>query len=242
MRILNTRPEDDAAGLGAALEALGHTAVSAPLLTIRIDSGAGLDLSGAAALLATSANGIRAAASLNKQRELLVFAVGDATARTAAALGYSAVQSASGDVEALAGLVIGALDPSAGPLVHAAGTRVAGDLAGRLEAAGFDLRRAVIYSAEVAEALPEAAASALSGGGSKGVVLFSPRTAKTFVELVRSAGLERTLAEADVYCLSRAVADRANDLAWRRCAVAEAPTQEALLKLIGPATPEENKP
>ena len=114
MRLINTRPADDAASLTASLAQMGHTVVEAPLMTIRYDEDADLDLTDAQALLATSANGIRAFARRTARRDIAVFAVGDATARAAEQAGFQQVRSAAGDVAALAELVIGALEPAAG--------------------------------------------------------------------------------------------------------------------------------
>ncbi len=232
MRLINTRPADDAASLTASLAQMGHTVVEAPLMTIRYDEDADLDLTDAQALLATSANGIRAFARRTARRDIAVFAVGDATARAAEQAGFQQVRSAAGDVAALAELVIGALEPAAGVLVHAAGSRLAGDLAGALEEAGFEVRRAVLYGAETATELPTAAAAALSERSVDGVLLYSPRTAATFADLVRRATLEDCLSEANVFCLSQAVAEKIADLPWRAVCVAERPEQDALIELL----------
>ena len=60
MRLLVTRPLDDAQALADRLEAGGHEALVEPLLTIAPDLAAPLPLDGARALLFTSANGVRA--------------------------------------------------------------------------------------------------------------------------------------------------------------------------------------
>jgi len=229
---LNTRPHDDGAPLTALLEARGHSVTAAPLLNIEYRTPDDLDLDGVVGLLATSANGLRAFAQASTRRDLAVYAVGDATARAAAEAGFDDVRSASGDVDALAALVIANLEPEGGTLLHAAGTRLAGDLGVRLEQAGFIVRRAVLYSADKAAELPKAARDGLPSGDIDSVVLFSPRTARQFATLVADAGLEMNLGAADVFCLSPAVAEQAEVLNWRKIHIAEMPTQEALLKLI----------
>src|SRR3546814_2179766 len=86
-------------------------------------------------------------------------------------------------------LIVETCDPTAGPLLHVAGSVTAGDLAGHLRAAGFDLRRDVLYDARTAEALDERIAAALAAGEIDLALFFSPRTAATFVTLVQAAGL-----------------------------------------------------
>ncbi len=99
------------------------------------------------------------------------------------------MESASGDVEALARLVRRRLDPARGAVFHAAGTRVAGDLAGMVEDAGFTYRRAVLYEARAADGFSAATVQVLKAGTVDGVLFFSPRTAQCFVDLVRKGGL-----------------------------------------------------
>ncbi len=157
MRLLVTRPIEDAEPLAAALGQLGHEAVLEPLMSITdVDVAAGgpdLDMDGAQALLITSANGIRAFARRTSRRDIAVYAVGDASGRAAQDLGFAEVRSAAGDVDALAALVRDELDPGAGTLLHIAGTHIAGDLSGLLEAAGFVVHRQVLYQASAAEIL-----------------------------------------------------------------------------------------
>ena len=232
MRLLNTRPLEDAASLTQALEDLGHDVISAPLLRIEDIAATLPDLSGIFGLLATSANGLRAFAKKSDRRDIKVFAVGDATARTAADMGFSGVSTASGDVEALAQLVKAECQPSDGALLHVAGTTVAGDLGGELQAAGYDVQRLVLYKATVADKLPSGLKKMLSAGDVDGVLLYSPRTAATFVALVLAAGLEKACATADVWCLSLAVAAKVRNLPWRNIHTSRRPEQAALLDLI----------
>ena len=131
------------------------------MLEIVIHRGVSLPLAGVQGILATSANCVRALAANLAERGLPVWAVGDATARCARDLGFTRVESASGDVDALAALVAKRVSPADGGLLHAAGTKVAGDLAGRLSPLGFDIRRAVLYEARTAKALSPALIAAL---------------------------------------------------------------------------------
>ncbi len=232
MRVLITRPLEDAEPLAAALKQRGIEAVLAPLMTITDVDAPDLDtdLSGAQALLITSANGIRAFARKVSRRDIPVFAVGDASALVARGLGFGDVRSAAGDVDTLAALVTDELDP--GKLVHVAGTRVAGDLAGLLEAAGFDVRRRVLYQATAVERLSPEVVDDIKSGTLDGVLLFSPRTAELFAKLAIEAGLEEACASLGAYCLSRAVADNAEALSWRDVVVAGAPNQQSLLAAL----------
>lgn len=231
-RILITRPREDAERLAETLSAHGITPVIAPMMTVEPVSGPALDLNGVQALLATSANGARALASRTPIRDRPLFAVGHATAAAARALGFSRVAVAGGDAAALAALVADRLDPAGGPLIHAAGETVAGDLAGRLAASGFGCRRLTLYRACAAQALPVAATDALRAGTVDGVALFSPRTVRIFIDLCGAAGLAGALANCHAFCLSAAVAAAAGAAHWRAVTVADRPTGDALVAAV----------
>jgi uroporphyrinogen-III synthase len=231
---LITRPEEDARPLAEALAARGVATMIEPLLAIRpLPSAPALlasDLQDVQALLFTSANGARAFAELSPRRDIGVLAVGDATASTARALGFAAVESAGGDVRELATLVKQRLRPAGGPLFHAAGSAVAGDLAQLLAADGFELRRRMLYEALPAESFGPQARSALLDGGIDLVLLFSPRTALTFANLAEAAGVETRNLTA--LCLSRAVATAISDRPWRAVKTAARPDLPSMLELV----------
>ncbi|MGD9743529.1 MAG: uroporphyrinogen-III synthase, partial [Dongiaceae bacterium] len=237
---LITRPDEDAEPLAAALIARGIEVLREPLLTIRPVANAHLDLAGVQALLFTSANGVRAFASLSSRRDLPALAVGDATAKTLKDAGFLKVESAGGAVEDLAALATRKLDPHGGPLFHAAGSAVAGDLAGLLGKDGFELRRVVLYEAETAHALSAETREKLAAGEIGLVLLFSPRTAETFLRLVRDAGPEVTagVGKAIALCLSPAVARAIEPLSWRGVKTAERPELPAMLALVDVAAAE----
>jgi uroporphyrinogen-III synthase len=245
MKALVTRPVEDAAPLVRALQARGIAAVVAPLLTIVKEAEAARRITdaliGAQAVLFTSANGARVFAAASARRELPAFAVGDASAAAARIAGFRSVASAGGDVADLAQLVAARLAPQHGALVHVAGSEVAGDLAGDLAAAGFSVRRAVVYAAIPAEALAPEAAAALGSGEVALALFFSPRTAAGFVRLAAAAGLGDACRGMTALALSPAVAAALADLPWRSVRVAEAPTQQALLAALDGAVAEHER-
>lgn len=232
-RLLVTRPEEDAGRLATALVAMGIEPVLAPMIDVAFLDRPEPDLVDVQALLVTSANGARAFARLSARRDLPVLAVGDASAAEARRLGFGAVRSASGTVADLARLTEQAASRDGGPLLHVAGTAVAGDLSGLLAAAGFACRREVLYDVRPATSLPDAARAALAGHAVEGGVFFSPRTAAAFVAALRGDGLSGACGGLTVFGLSTAVADALAGVEWRAVRVAERPNQESLLALIG---------
>ena len=232
MRALVTRPGEDGEALAKALEEIGIDTDREPLMSVKIVKGDDVELDGVQAVLLTSSNGVRALAERSPRRDIPVFAVGDATAKTARGHGFKQVHSASGDAGALAKLAVELLEPERGPLVHVAGTEVAGDLAGELTKAGFRCRREVLYETPPARALSAAAIAKLKGGEIDTVLLFSPRSATIFCELVRKARLLRACRQITIVGLSRAVGDAVEEVKWERIAIAAAPPQDALIERV----------
>jgi len=235
MRLLITRPQEDAGPLAEALARRGHEPLVEPLMEIRaVEPAPALELDGVQAVLLTSANGARALANATKRRDLKLLAVGDRTAEAAREAGFKEVASAAGDVEALTTLARETLDPGKGKLLHVGGTAVAGDLVGALGAAGFQADRVALYEARPATALSAGTIAALGRGDVDGVLLFSPRSAKTFLDLVKAADLAAACSRLTAFCLSPAVASNLDGVSFRDVRVAERPEQAALLALLEP--------
>lgn len=251
MKILVTRPRADAEELAKLLEARGHEVLLAPLLEIVFSPGDPIAANDTQALLFTSANGVRAlvernAHDLSALRHLPVYTVGDATGRAAQEAGFAEVLSASGDVKALAALVISRVRPEAGPLLHIAASDVAGDLSGLLTAQGFTVTRAVLYETKKTDALSPETSDALRRGDIPAALFFSPRTATAFVALATAADLAPALGRTTAICLSPAVADAVDELpgaaSWRDILTAAEPTQDALLSALDRFVERETRP
>jgi uroporphyrinogen-III synthase len=232
VKVLVTRPDDDAQRTAAALKARGHAAIIAPLLEIQFRPGPEIDLDGVQAVLATSANGIRALAHRTERRDVPVFAVGPQTAEAARAASFADVKSADGDGAALAASAIRWATPHAGALYHPGGAQTKGGLAEGLTAAGFTVRSETLYEAVPRAQLPADVIAALQAGEIGAVLLYSPRSARIFVEAIRAAGLEKACVRLDALCISAAAAEPLAGLGFRAIRTAPHPNQEALLGLL----------
>jgi uroporphyrinogen-III synthase len=234
LNVLVTRPRGEAEAFAAVLAGRGHDSAQAPLLDIVLDETARVDLGGVRAVLFTSANGVRAWARLGAPHESEAFCVGDATAQAARDAGFPTVHSAGGDVAALADLVRATLAPADGALLHAAGSALAGDLAGDLGKDGYEVRRVQLYRQDVATTLPFAAVQALRDGKIDAVTFFSPRTAETFVRLAKQADLLASLATTHAVALSQTALDVAREegAKWKSARTAAQPTEAALLDAL----------
>jgi uroporphyrinogen-III synthase len=231
-RALVTRPRAEAAGLRDALAARGVEALIEPLMEIRFRDGSGPDLEAVQALLCTSANGVRALARSTPERGLRLFSVGEATAACARAEGFCRVESAGGAVDDLARLAAERLDPGGGPLLHVAGSALAGDLAATLGARGFTVERMVLYEARPVPALGPACVRALDAGLVDFALFYSPRTAAIFARLAERAGLLQAMRFLCAISISPAADRELAGLALRERHIAPRPDQEGMLEAL----------
>jgi len=182
MRVLVTRPSEDAGRTGEALAAAGHEAILAPLFAVvALDHDAPADCD---ALVATSANALRHARLEPRLRDRPLYAVGRATAGEARRAGFKDVRSAEGDSADLAAMI--AADPGR-RLLYLAG-RPRRDAA-LTALAGFKIATVETYETVPVEALPPIAAAALASDDVEAVLHFSPRASSVFADLVGRAGL-----------------------------------------------------
>src|SRR3569833_1686081 len=94
--ITRTRPAAEETAATAA--ASGSAAPAAPVLEARPTTDA-IAFDGMGAVAFTSRNGVESFARLSEVRDLPAYAVGDATADAASAVGFATVRSAAGDVQ-----------------------------------------------------------------------------------------------------------------------------------------------
>jgi uroporphyrinogen-III synthase len=222
MRLIVTRPEEDAGMLVRKLAALGHAAVSVPLLAIVPREDVAIPERNWQAIAVTSANGIRALGFRPDLLPLRVLTVGPQSLAAAHAAGFLQAEAQGGDVEGLANYISERLDPRAGPILYLSGAETAGDLEGQLTAKGFAVVRVVLY-----DAVPAASLGGLSLSDYDGVLLYSPRTARIWVSLAEKDEAAQRL---HYFCLSRNAA-AALPAAWHR-SIAATPDETAMMALL----------
>ncbi|MEO1151047.1 MAG: uroporphyrinogen-III synthase [Pseudomonadota bacterium] len=239
--VLITRPAPDAEALAADVQALGFKSVLSPVTEI-VWRGRAPDLSGMAGFVFTSANGVRALVHHLRilapaVANLPVYAVGSATAGAARAAGFTGITEATGDVAALAHTIRhDSTTRGPGPLLHVAGTHLAGDLAALL-ADGPPLERRVLYEARPCPDLTPAAQDLLQTDPSAvAIPLFSPRSARLLADQMHRAALAPALQSVIPICLSEAVAEsaRAAGFSPAHIRVAAHPRTDALCALLTP--------
>ena len=230
MRILVTRPAEDGAQIALRLAEMGHQAVMAPLLAVRFHPGPSLELGDVQAILATSANGVRALAQRSGVREIPLFAVGPQTALAAERAGFLRVRNAAGDAAVLAEKTRHWAHPEAGVLLHAASAEGGSQLAETLSGQGFTVRREILYQVDVVTELPAEVILAIEQGALDAALFFSPRSARVFADCATRAAL--SMAELIAICISQHTAKELEQLNFSSIKVASAPNQDALLACL----------
>lgn len=210
----------------------GHEVVVDSLLTIEsvaFDSPRG----DYAALAVTSANALRATGAspaIARFTSLPLFALGAQTANAAREAGFSHVEMAGGDANALGAMLAQRL-PAGARVLYLAGENRARDLAALTAPAKVTIETLVVYRARAAERFKEATAEKLRAREIDAVLHFSPRSAAIFVTLVRKVRLESALSSIRHLCLSDAVA-AALSAAGGKVEIAARPEEAALLALL----------
>ena len=236
MRVLITRPTDDAEELALQVKNLGHTPIIEPLLSIQFFEGPQIDVANCRALIFTSANGAKAASRRIADKTIPVIAIGPATARAARNAGFRNIsQSNTEGVTGLEQFIRSTTGPGPGQLLHISGEEIAGPLVENLSNAGFTAARLVLYQASPSTSLSPSLYEALSAGSVQAALFFSPRTASTFSALIQAARCEQAMSAISALALSQNVAKSLSALTFRKLLVAQNQGTEAILKLLSEA-------
>ena len=252
MHLLITRPEPDATAMRETLQAEGLSADVAPLLEIAVNMPDATLLKRASALVVTSRNGLRALEGFPGLTDLLarpLLVVGRATGVAARDLGFQDVSVGPATAKDLVPLIIAAwrnkILPAShaaklpeiaagmpGPVVHLSGDKISFDLAPPLAQAGIPLERTTVYSSQPAQQLPQNVAETLARSGYDAVILMSPLTADTYIDLVLERGLTAGARKAEYLCLSRGISERLVRLGAGKLKIARKPNIEEMVALI----------
>jgi uroporphyrinogen-III synthase len=213
-RLIVLRPEPGASETVERARTRGLDAVAVPLFAVEPVAWHVPDASDFDGLLLTSANAVRCAGPrLQRLRALPVHAVGETTAEASRAAGLTVASTGDGGVDAL----LAAIDPDL-KLLHLCGEHRRTPTGARQP-----ITSVTVYRSKEREAPLELAEAAGSV-----VLAHSPRAASRFAELADRRGLDRSTIR--LAAISTAAAE-ASGGGWAAIAVADTPTDDALLAL-----------
>lgn len=231
LRVLVVRPQPGAAATAQALERIGHEPVVLPLTEIRPvappEPAHTFD-----AVAATSANAVRHAppALLERLRDAPFHAVGEATAQAARAAGFRRVETAQGDADRLAELILGRLGAGS-RLAYLCGRVRRREFETALGAAGIEVEIAETYDTV---AIPPDDGELAALGTVDAVLVHSAEAAKALQRLRRNAS--PSFERAAFVAISERAAEPLRAAGASRLLVAERSTEAAMFERLNQMT------
>lgn len=217
--ILLTRPKGAAKSFASQLRSAGFTGriLQSPVLEI-VATDKAVDFTDVQAVIFTS----RQAVALAPSGTLTAWCVGEQTARDAKAKGWAA-KSAKGDVDSLFQQICA--EAPEGKILHLCGADTRGELVPRLQAKSIDAVRMVLYR-QVRQRLSEEALARLKGEKNLVVPLFSPNSARYFLEQMPEG------ASPIVVAMSSAIKEELQESEGLRVIQAPDVSASAMIKII----------
>ena len=234
-QILVTRPQADFQRTADNLAGLGFGALSAPMMNFTKLAFTMPKVDEVAALIFTSANGIRAIADVAEFKHLPCYVVGVQTAKLAMELGFVVFGQGAGDVESLVKLIekdylVRGLNKN---LLHISGVHQAGQLAQSLAELSIDCVRLQAYEMKAVQQINTKIKQKLCANEIDGILFYSTRSAKIFIELMQQSGVLAKICAIPVFCLSKNIAERACKPYLKQIYYIDQPDEQALLNLLG---------
>ena len=233
MRVLLTRPREQAEEMAQELRAMGHEVIVSPLSKRQVIEVPG-ELDGIGALVFTSVNGVSAMTGQipGGLLSVPVFAVGKRTAVAATRAGFSKIIAGPGRARDLVPMIIGFAGEINGRIVHISGDEVHSDVAALLQAAGRSAERLNVYRMVVQDRFSDEALAAIRERQLDALLFFSHRSARLFVTLAEAEGLAADLGGALAIALSDDVAEPLGVISWAGIRVAARPDREAIYEQL----------
>lgn len=235
-RVLVTRPEPGASRTAAALQKAGIDATICPFTEatdLPVSDAAIAAASGADAVAVTSAKALTHAPSalIEALRAKPVFAVGDATARAARALGMEDARSADGDAAALAGLIGGAV-PDDAPVAYLCGRVRTGELERRLSETGRKPTLIETYNIEKVSQLTDKITEALRDDALDGILLHSGMSARLLADAIQADSHHQLIEKKTLFTISERAGEPLAPMTGAVIIAAPAPRDDALIETV----------
>ena len=230
MNILITRPLIDAEDLMGKIFSLGHKIIHIPTLKISSAKNEPIDSSQFNAFIFTSANAIRNLKVIKQDKGKLCFCVGAITEKIARMSGYNNTVSAGGTVNALKNLIISSSQINEkSKIAYFCGDNISYDLDSELKREGVKTSKIINYTSEKITDLNEENKKIIEGHPPDIILVYSIRSAQSFIEIVKNYSLYPLMTESTVMCISKKVANIFTANGWKKVEIFN--SGEELLKL-----------
>ena len=235
MHVLITRPRHQTEATAAALAELGHTCSIEPPLEIR-ELQTAFPNGSFDGLILTSSNALPAMQNLIAQRKfdpLPVLTTGKASAEAAEQFGFKQVDYVVGSALDLVKQLPEWMAQHGlnGPLVYPCAESTAHDLGALLSAKDISCTHWPVYCSSPTSQFTETTKKALKAKKFDGVLLYSKRTAHTFVQLMQQDDI--SMVDLHVYLMSYDIFNALPKELQANAHYPDKPTEAGLLNLIG---------
>ena len=217
MNILITRPLIDAEDLMGKIFSLGHKIIHIPTLKISSANSEIIDATQYNAFIFTSANAIRNLKVSRQDKNKLCFCVGAITEKIARMSGYNNTVSAGGTVNALKNLITSSSQINEkSKIAYFCGDNVSYNLDSELKREGIKTNKIINYTSEKITDLNEENKKIIESHPPDIILVYSIRSAQSFIEIVKNYSLYPIMTESTVMCISKKVANIFSDKGWKK--------------------------
>lgn len=235
MRVLVTRPVEQATSTARKLSELGHQSVVAPLMKIRYFENVGIEEDGFNCIVASSSRALFALAGhpkFSNLRNLPLYCVGEHSAEIAEQLGFGNVANVGRDVEELCGILEQGQMIHRGKVLYVVGVARKPTLENYFFKLGLNFKVVELYESGPIKSFPEDVIEQIGHGQIDAVLVFSKRSGEFLVDALNRTGLRDRFKSLEFYSISNAAAEPLYELGDINVHVAEIPSESALLKLL----------
>ncbi len=220
MNILITRPLIDSEDLMGKLFSLGHKIVHIPTLKISAANVSSVDAKKYDAFIFTSANAIRNLKLDNQDTNKICFCVGSITEKIVRLKGYNNTISAGGTVNALKNIILNSdqIDKKKS-IAYFCGDYISSNLDKELKNEGFQVDKIINYTSEKITDLNEENNKIIKNHPPDIILIYSQRSAESFIEIVKKYSLNGLMTESRVLCISEKVLGVLKKSGWKKLEV-----------------------
>ena len=207
----------DAEDLMEKLFAYGHKIIHLPTLKISTIKKELVNPDNFDAFIFTSANAVRNLELTNVNKNLYCFCVGSITEKIARQAGFMNTISAGGTVNALKNLIMisDKVDKNSN-LAYFCGDNISYDLDLELIKEGIKIEKIINYSSEIISDLNNENKKLIENYPPDLIYIYSARSAKSFVAIVKNYGLNPLVTQSIVMCISKKVASIFKSQGWKK--------------------------
>ena len=182
-------------------------------------------------ILTTSANAIRALKEISSRRDFKIVTVGKATQQIAKDIGFINVEFGGNDVDDLEKFVIKNYEHDA--LIYLSSNIVTKDLKQNLQNKNFKISQLEVYASEHVDNFSDEYLKKLRNNEFNAILLYSLRSAKSFLNLTQKNNLQEYIRDINIFCLSENIYKYLVTYGLENGIFkSENPTNESLIKLL----------